>query len=73
MADLLAKLGLDKLERAVLYGVILAVILALASWRLGPAERSYGCCRRPVAPSASRAPIFSVCQRGRCGRCAAGM
>lgn len=31
MADFLAKIGLDKLERAVLYGVILAVILALVS------------------------------------------
>jgi uncharacterized membrane protein len=29
MADFLAKIGLDKLERALLYGVILAVILAL--------------------------------------------
>jgi uncharacterized membrane protein len=29
MADLLAKLGLDKLERALLYGVILAVLFAL--------------------------------------------
>ncbi len=31
MADLLAKLGLDKLERAVLYGIILAAILALVA------------------------------------------
>ena len=31
MADFLAKIGLDKLERAVLYGVILAIILALVS------------------------------------------
>jgi len=31
MADLLAKLGLDKLERALLYGAILAVILGLAT------------------------------------------
>ena len=31
MADLLAKLGLDKLERAVLYGIVLAVILALVA------------------------------------------
>lgn len=29
MADLLAKLGLDKLERAVLYGIILAAVLAV--------------------------------------------
>jgi uncharacterized membrane protein len=29
MADFLAKIGLDKLERAVLYGVILAIVLAL--------------------------------------------
>lgn len=29
MADILAKLGLDKLERAVLYGVILALLLAV--------------------------------------------
>ena len=29
MADILAKLGLDKLERALLYGVVLAVILAV--------------------------------------------
>ncbi|MFM8678412.1 MAG: urate hydroxylase PuuD [Alphaproteobacteria bacterium] len=28
MADLLAKLGLDKLERAVLYGIIIAAVLA---------------------------------------------
>ncbi|MBM3524672.1 MAG: hypothetical protein FJX57_17135 [Alphaproteobacteria bacterium] len=31
MADYLAKIGLDKLERAIVYGVILAVILALIS------------------------------------------
>jgi uncharacterized membrane protein len=31
MADLLAKLGLDKLERALLYGAILAVILGLVT------------------------------------------
>ena len=29
MADLLAKLGLDKLERAVLYGIVLAAVLAV--------------------------------------------
>ena len=29
MADLLAKLGLDKLERALLYGIILAAVLAV--------------------------------------------
>jgi uncharacterized membrane protein len=29
MADLLAKIGLDKLERAIVYGVILAVIFAV--------------------------------------------
>ena len=29
MADILAKLGLDKLERALLYGVVLAVVLAV--------------------------------------------
>lgn len=31
MADLLAKLGLDKLERALLYGIILAAVLALVA------------------------------------------
>jgi len=31
MAELLAKIGLDKLERAVLYGAILAAILALVT------------------------------------------
>ncbi len=31
MADFLAKLGLDKLERALLYGIILAAVLALVA------------------------------------------
>jgi uncharacterized membrane protein len=31
MTDLLAKLGLDKLERALIYGVVLAVIVALGT------------------------------------------
>jgi uncharacterized membrane protein len=29
MADLLAKIGLDKLERALIYGVVIAIVLAL--------------------------------------------
>jgi uncharacterized membrane protein len=31
MVDLLAKLGLDKLERALAYGVVIAILLALAT------------------------------------------
>ena len=34
MADILAKLGLDKLERALLYGVVLAVVLAVLTGSL---------------------------------------
>ncbi|MBL8697468.1 MAG: urate hydroxylase PuuD [Alphaproteobacteria bacterium] len=34
MADFLAKIGLDKLERAVIYGLILAIILAIVSQSL---------------------------------------
>src|SRR6476619_7460927 len=29
MADFLAKIGLDKLERALIYGVVIAIVLAL--------------------------------------------
>jgi len=34
MADLLAKLGLDKLERALLYGVVLSLVLAILTGSL---------------------------------------
>ena len=38
MADFLAKIGLDKLERALVYGVILAVILAILAKGFAPLD-----------------------------------